>query len=150
MSSRLLILGVIVFVLLNVTLFLVSDRKNSSSSPFTNISEPEIKLLNYPVDPSHKGVKSTNLVYQFTGRVVKIEPVSENTRITLDISDSETPEFLATPETLVFKEYDPNPDSGKTTIRDVKVGSKVELSTNYDINSKKWNLVGISLLLDTP
>lgn len=91
-----------------------------------------------PVDRTHKGVSSATLFYQFSGKVTKIEPVGKNTRIALDISDSQLPEFLATPDTSI---YGPSgPGSEAKTIRDVKVGWGVVITMTYDLNNKTWKM----------
>lgn len=102
------------------------------------------KTITLPVDQTHRGVTSTILVYSFKGIVTEIKPAGDNFRLKLDLSDSETPDFITTPRTFVFILKDTG-EPVKATVKDVKVGSSVTLSTTYDLNKKTWELNGITI-----
>src|SRR3989344_947721 len=59
--------------------------------------------LTYPVSLDKIGVRSITVVYDFFGKVVRLEKLGENTKIILDTSDEQTPEFITGSYTVFFK-----------------------------------------------
>ena len=148
MNVRLLIILLAIFIGITLVLFifikgLPFGLPQQSPSSTSQIPLTTQKTITLPVDQTHKGVSSATLFYQFSGKVTNIEPVGKNTRITLDISDSQLPEFLATSSTFVFMA--PGSGSEPKTIKDVKVGSDVIMTMSYSLNNRTWKLDGISI-----
>ncbi len=145
MNTKTIVVLVLIFLGANLALFLVANKKlpSPSSIPQFNTSSQTASIL--PVNATHKGVNSVTLLYQFTGKVTDIRSVGENKKITLDISDSQTPDFVTNATTFVTGSEGPGGTQRKS-IQDVKVGSKVVILSSYDLVKKTWNLTSISIL----
>ncbi|HKC14541.1 MAG TPA: hypothetical protein VKC89_01075 [Patescibacteria group bacterium] len=146
MNSKRLLILVIIFVLLNAILFFFVNNKSSTKTTYN--APLQIQTLQnsiaLPIDPKHKGISSIFFSYNFTGKVTNITPVGENTAITLDISDRDIPQFLATKDTKVFEVK--SGTQTPSTIDVVKIGSLATMGMVYDLNKRSWGLKAIFLV----
>ena len=150
MNNRLIITLVALFVLLNTVLFFIS--KSILSKPKEPVSlttqafpTPQENTITLPVALNKNGVQSTKLVYVFTGKVINIKPIGQNSSITLDISDPQTPDFLITKNTFIINKA----SDSKVPVGDIKVGDDVEVTMTYRLNQKTWDLTAVVILNPT-
>lgn len=116
--------------------FFGNKNQTKNSSPYNTTSSSGGSFL-YPFDPSHKSVKDINLVYEFRGKVKDMQPDGSNTKIILDVSDSQTPVFIADNLTNIVKEQ-AAATAGK--IEDLRIGMPVNLYMKYNLQQKNWHL----------
>lgn len=123
------------------------DKKSLPIIQNTNLNSTS---LNYPISPDKIGVQSVILVYDFFGRVVKIEAQGTNTKFVLDNSDAQTPDFVTGSYTNYFKiSNTPNAAPEPATLNDVKIGTYANLNMIYYPKTKAWELRGVSIEANT-
>ena len=140
MNSKLLVLVTALFVisLLGNAYFILGNSPQSLSG----------KNLMLPLSSDQKGVTSQVLIYNFSGTITAVTAVGDNSRLTLDVSDASSPEFIVTKDTKVFKVNNSNlgtlPIEG--TINDLKPGVAVNFGMVYDLKNKIWDLGAVSIV----
>ena len=145
MNYKNLLIIVAVLVILNIGFLYFQNTNNTKtfySQPVNNT-----KTFSLPLDPNHKGT-SLFLIYTFTGKVTKVQPVGENVQLTLDISDSKLPIFLVKKDRYIFIAEGKN--VRQVPINSINVGQKVTISMSYDLQKKIWNVSAISVNPITP
>ena len=152
MNSKRLLILVTIFVLLNAILFFFVNNKNSTKTTYnaplqTLQNTIQTNSISAPVALSHKGVGTVLLVYNFFGKVTRKDTVGVNTQLTLDISDSNLPNFIATKDTRVSRAE--NSILTPSTLDSVNVGTNVSLSTTYDLKTKTWILRDVFIIIPT-
>lgn len=150
MNSKRLLILVIIFVLLNAILFFFVNNKNSTKTTYnaplqTLQNATQTNPINTPVALNHKGVGTVLLVYNFFGKVTRKDTVGVNTQLTLDISDSSLPNFIATKDTRVSSAE--KSILTPSTLDFVNVGTNVSLSTTYDLKTKTWILRDVFIIV---
>lgn len=134
LKSLLIILAVLVLVNISAFYFLKGNNNYSPSKPLQKSPD----TITAPVSLNHSGLNSVRLVYTFQGKVAEKTAVGANFNIKLDIN-SGLPEFLATSNTIILDAKNPGIPV-RTSIDDIKLGSKVELNASYDLRKYTWNL----------
>lgn len=140
MNSKLLVLVTALFVisLLGNVYFILGNSPQSLSS----------KNLMLPLSPDQKGVTSQVLIYNFSGKITAITPIGENFRLTLDVSDASSPDFIVTKDTKIFTINNSNPGTlpVEAKMSDLKPDASVTFGMFYDLKNKTWTLGAISII----
>lgn len=152
MNTRLLIILLAVVAILLVGYYFWSQsnqsKKSLSLNPYTSTNPIP---LTYPVSPDKIGVRSITIVYDFFGKVSRLEKVGENTKIILDNSDAQTPEFITGGYTVYFRTSGKQNVAPETaTINDIKLDTYVDLSMIYYPKTNNWELRGVSIQSNPP
>lgn len=147
MNSKTLVIVIFLLILSLLTnLYLIATKTSSPKSVnLSNSFSSNPSPVNFPIDPKIKGIQSASATYEFNGKVLKLDEVNKNTRITLDISNSQIPDFLITKNTFIID----NDTSSKATKEDIKVGSDVTITMTYFLNQKIWELTSVLILNST-
>lgn len=148
MNLKFLILFLSILGVLSVGYYLYNNQNKVKNAPVQTNTSYDLK---YPVRPDKVGVRSVSIVYNFFGRVAKIEKEEENTKFILDNADYQTPDFITGPTTGFFK-ISGNISEAPTPAKlgDVKQGDYVELLMVYYPKTISWELRGVSILPGSP
>lgn len=145
MNSKNLLLIVTILLLVNIAFFALKGNPTISSPQGSQ------NTFTLPVSTNHKGVSSATLLYNFTGKVVRVEPIGQDTRLVLDISDSQTPNFLVKNNATVFAADESSPKTPvKINADSIKIGSSVNIGMIYNILNKTWSVAGVSVTPSSP
>lgn len=138
MTIKTILITILFLLLANIGFLLF---KGNAPIPIRSTSQNSISV---PVPTNHKGVSTFTVDYSFTGKVIKAQSVGKDTRLTLDISDSQTPDFIISENTPIFTVEGKTPrEVGPDSI---KTGSFVNINMTYNLVAKSWNIVNISLM----
>ena len=139
MNSKLLALvtALLVISLLGNAYFILGNSPQALSG----------KNLMLPLSPDQKGVTSQILIYNFSGKIIQVTPVGNDTRLTIDESDASSPDFIVTKDTKIFKINNSNPGAlpVEAKISDLTIGAAVNFGMAYDLKNKTWTLGAISI-----
>lgn len=141
-------ISVVIFVLavilaiLNISLFYLFSGKNKPTFTLNSSS-----TVTAPVAPNSQGVNTFRLLYLFKGKVTEVKPMGNNFLIKLDISNSSLPEFIVTRTAIIFDSKKPGIPI-ETSVDDVHVGSKVEITDSYDPKTQKWEVNIVTVKAD--
>lgn len=137
-------IAIVIFLVIGVLIgFLTSLFFNKSS----NLNLPNSKLSTaLPINPDRTGVRSIIAVYSFFGKVTRIEDKGSDTKFTLDISDSYTPEFVTNSYTRFFKTTGkPNTAPDNIDVKEIKLGDYLDISMSYNVKMQSWNMNALTL-----
>lgn len=148
MSTKTLTILIVLFILINAGLFIFLNKDSFTKKTTTNLpynyqplsSETNVSL---PVALDKQGVSSAVLIYTFSGKLTKVEPVGSSYRWTLDISDNSLPEFLVNDNTTIVRSRDEN--LTKVDLSSIKIGANVTIGMTYDLRTKTWSLNTVTI-----
>lgn len=140
MNSKLLVLVTALFVvsLLGNVYFILGNSPQVISG----------NNLMLPLSSDQKGVVSQVVIYNFSGKITAVTPVGDNFRLTLDVSDASSPEFIVTKDTKIFKINNSNPGAlpVEAKMSDLKPEASVTFGMFYDLKNKTWQLGAVSII----
>src|SRR5581483_12025304 len=143
MNSRTILVLVAIFILFNAALFLASrNNKLPMGSPQFPTAQNNTPSL--PLDINNKSVESVMVLYKFQGKIVKLVDVQNNKEILLDNQDQGVPAFVLNKDTVIVKQKNTGP-AENATLKDLVPGTDVEITENYDLKTKNWNTVLVTI-----
>lgn len=134
MNSKTVLALIILFIILNIGLFILLNKDN-----FLRLQTPPPSNSTNPSDlPTRNANDAVTLTYNFQGKIAKIVP-AENAEfeIILDTyTNEDPPPFLINKNSPIFMLK--NGKEETATIFDLKVGSSVDIT--MDLFRGKWTL----------
>lgn len=142
MNTRTVVYLVVIFLIINIGLFLVSQRNilnnKFQGSPTVTTSVPvSNQNVNLPVSLNNKAIVSALIDYNFQGTVTEKKIIDSNTA-EIKLDSTGLPDFLITKTVGVF-----DSELKPSTIDKISVGTKVNVTASYDIRQKTWQIRAI-------
>ncbi len=124
---------------INKNALLAGDSNNNRSGVVAN-------KLDLPIDPNSSYISSVYLSYNFNGSVRILDGTPGNRNIVLDGSGEGLPKFMISDKLTQILKMDASNNFVNASIDDLKVSSRVSISSTYDLKSHQWTTRAIRIL----
>ncbi len=138
-------------VLVSFSIKIWSESSPQSSTPVASPSatqKPASTIPNnpepYPFNPKSPNVRSVQIIYQFVGKLQRINKTANGIELFTNIDDRAVPKFILNKDTKIV--VSENGQEKNATSDDLAVQQRLALTSVYKYQTKQWVLNKVSIV----